>query len=550
MKHTSVFPFLFIILVLTTVFSCRKEHRPNAFIAQLEKTVQTDPEEALRILNHADKNKECPTTADQMVLKLMTIRINDKNLIRHTSDSLINELEKYYKESGTANDLSTVYYYKAAYWRDQGDYLETMDYLLKALNTADTTAIDFNPDIYCSILSQLAYVCHVTYNDKESLQYAKSAFKYKDKIAYGIGLYQVLANMYKANNLDDSAKIYYDIAFELYKKENNWGALRQAQFNTQIDFFIKRKYIESIEERLPYFKKNFTEDVNNHNSYNIALYYELKNNQDSALYYFKRGIRVKDDIFKKYYSFKGLYRIYKDRGELSKAVVYADSAIALRDSISENSESDRILNMSKLYNFNKLKQEKVEGEMKAAGEKAQLLEAIIIVLVILWIFVIAFYFYRKRLKRQISTTSQQLSQTVMIKEEMEERLENIRRRQNDLILALHDCLNKHISPGPKLTRDLENFCQAEFPDVHRIAQEGTKKSAAISVHFYCLREIGFSEQEIATLFGNSRQNVHNICRRLQTKLENATTHLPQAAEEEPTEKIAEDEKTMINGNEG
>ncbi len=519
MKHTPIFFSLFLLLALTTVFSCRKEHRPNAFIAQLEKTVQTDPEEALRILNHADKNKECPTTADQMALKLMTIRINDKNLIRHTSDSLINELEKYYKESGTANDLSTVYYYKAAYWRDQGDYLQTMDCLLKALNTADTTATNFNADIYCSILSQLAHVCYITYNDKESLKYAKAAFKYRNRIAYNIGLYQVLGDMYSINDFKDSAKIYYDIVFKLFKKEDNWSPLRLKQFNQQITFFIKHKLIQSIEERLPYFKQNNMVDFYEHNHLNLALYHELKNNQDTALIHYLQGIRIKDDPFIKYYSFKGLYRIYKDRGELSKAVVYADSAIALRDSISENSESDRILNMSKLYNFNKLKQEKVEGEMKAAGEKAQLLEAIIIVLVILWIFVIAFYFYRKRLKRQISTTSQQLSQTVMIKKEMEERLENIRRGKSDLVMALRECLDKQTAPSYVLIKGLEDFCQTEFADIYKRTEAGAKRTAETSILFYCMRLLNFSEQEIAILTGNSRQNVHNACKRLQAKIE-------------------------------
>ncbi len=549
MKHTPIFFSLFLLLALTTVFSCRKEHRPNAFIAQLEKTVQTAPEEALRILNHADKNKECPTTADQMDLKLMTIRINDKNFINQTNDKTINEIEKYYKNNRSNNELSAVYYYKAAYYRDRYDYMQTMEWLQKALNIADTTAIDFNADIYSSILANLAGLCIKTSNYKEGLMYAQKASNYANRISSNVGLYQMLGAAYSINNMDDSATIYYDKAFNSYKKGGKWDKLHQYQINLQIFFLLAKDDWSAINDRLPYFKKDV--NIQNQELNNIiwARYYEKSGLQDSALILYHEAEKS-NNINIVYMAYQGLYRINRALNIPQKAYGYADKIQELRDTIDNKKESDRILNMSKLYNFNKLKQEKVEGEMKAAGEKAQLLEAIIIVLVILWIFVIAFYFYRKRLKRQISTTSQQLRQTVMIKEEMEERLENIRRRQNDLILALHDCLNKHISPGPKLTRDLENFCQAEFPDVHRIAQEGTKKSAAISVHFYCLREIGFSEQEIATLFGNSRQNVHNICRRLQTKLENATTHLPQAAEEEPTEKIAEDEKTMINGNEG
>ncbi len=365
MMRKSVFLSLFSFLLLTAILSCRKEHQPNTFIARLEKTVQTDPEKALQILNQADKEKECPTEANQMALKLMTIRINDKNLILHTSDSVINELENYYSKNGTANELSTTYYYKAAYHRDQNDYLQAMEWLLKALNTADTTATDFNADIYCAILSQLSHICDITYNNQEALQYAKSAFKYKDRIAYNIGLYQVLGSMYQSNNLDDSARLYYDMAFELFKEENNWSPLRQTQFNTQIDFFIKRKYMKGIEERLPYFKRSVDLNPNDHNHYNLALYHELKENQDSALYHYLHAIEIKDDPFIKYYSFKGLYRIYKNRGDLEKAVVYADSAITLRDSISENSESDRVLNLSKLYNFNKLKQEKMENEIQA-----------------------------------------------------------------------------------------------------------------------------------------------------------------------------------------
>ena len=56
-----------------------------------------------------------------MYYHLLTIKAEDKLYTRHTSDSLINLIVKFYDEHGDKNKLIEAYYYQGSVYRDLHD---------------------------------------------------------------------------------------------------------------------------------------------------------------------------------------------------------------------------------------------------------------------------------------------------------------------------------------------------------------------------------------------------------------------------------------------
>ena len=121
-----------VLLLAFMVFSCRDDRR-DARLEDIREFVSDFPEVAMDSLAKIDVTK---LSADNRHLyDLLSIKAKDKADIKHTSDSLVIDVIRYYENYPDSSLKSEALYYGGRVYRDLGEYSLALGYFQKALET-------------------------------------------------------------------------------------------------------------------------------------------------------------------------------------------------------------------------------------------------------------------------------------------------------------------------------------------------------------------------------------------------------------------------------
>lgn len=165
--HLRIINLFICIIFLTT--SCHKSVDNTArlnSILQLAETNATAAKDSLKLVDST-----CLSEYDLNLYNLITIRIADKLYVRHTNDSLIRSVIKFFdKHSDDPIHIMTLYYGGRVY-SDMGDYPTALRYFQQALDKLpeDTEQYQFK----CHILSQTGRLLSNLQLNNQALIYLK-----------------------------------------------------------------------------------------------------------------------------------------------------------------------------------------------------------------------------------------------------------------------------------------------------------------------------------------------------------------------------------------
>ena len=119
------------LLLIILIASCDRTPL-NPILVELEEMADTMPDVALDSLHRI--SKEDLSRADKVYYDFLSVKLADKAIINHTSDSVIVPVIDYYSSYGTKDRYTEALYYGGRVYHDIGDYPSAIKYYSAALN--------------------------------------------------------------------------------------------------------------------------------------------------------------------------------------------------------------------------------------------------------------------------------------------------------------------------------------------------------------------------------------------------------------------------------
>lgn len=312
--------------------------------------------------------------------------------------------------------IATIYNKMGIINQQMGDYNKAIEVQMKALELFDK--IDHKYGVTQSN-NNLAVLYMNQANYKKALEYhlvtKKMRIEINDSIGYAVTIMNI-GNVYQfEGNVVESEK-YYNEALLLFRRYINQGTKEYipAVLNNLVNIYLVKQDYEKCKALLKE-SIELRQSLNDlkglascYNNFGKVLIEEKK--PDEALIYLNKALEIGKQINSKVetqYAYDKLYRIYKEKGNLSKALEYFEIAKALSDSLLNEANIVSMNEMEAKYQNEKKKTEisllKTETELKDLQifrEKSIRNVVIIILFLIVIMSVIVFFFIRNRQKTQ------------------------------------------------------------------------------------------------------------------------------------------------------
>lgn len=347
--------FIFCLILwvgLSLLTACRQSDCPP-LLATADSLCNTRPDSAITWLESIQDSITSASEPIQMYYLLLRIKAHDKAYLRHTSDSLILSLVKYYQHNNRQRLPETLYYAGRIY-SDLKDAPRALEYYQKAIDILKKeNSQDWN------LLSRLYSQVGKLYLYQEIPVYAYKA--YKQSLQYNSFQKDHIGIIY---NLRDIARSFtirqqLDSAIYYYKKADD-----MAQFihNPQIRFSINGElaayYTETGKYKEAYqaLKISLQGKTTSAIYRNLADYFYKIGKKDSAILYYNRLLAT-PNYYNKARAFKILGKIAQQEKQYDKACHYFDKYHQYMDSLQQMKQTEVIHKMNSLYNYQLYKKE-------------------------------------------------------------------------------------------------------------------------------------------------------------------------------------------------
>ena len=421
-------------------------HRPYPlFMEQAQSCVETAPDSALHYLSLLKDSIWREPEETQMYYHLLTIKAKDKLYIRHTSDSLVNLIVKYYNEHGDKNKQIEAYYYQGSVYRDLHDAPSALGAFHEVISRSkELPAADRkqSADLMARTYNQMGTLFAYQGLYDESLQANRESVNCylaqgkKDKLSYAL---RDIARMYDAKHQKDSALHYYRKAYRTVLSVRSPHKAYRILGELGSFYYYSLAKADSAKQML-ITALNHQPDMENALLV-LGDVYRGEARWDSACYYLHQAIEY-GDIYKQHSAYRHLSSIEIQKHNYPQAITYIQRAQLLADSIKEITRTEAIAQINSLYNYQHIQKENYTLLLK--NEKKNALSWILgcISLAIAGVAVGIYFYYRKK----VQATRLQTYKCNKLKEEreamsMEAHEENIRKiKELEQAKALQDLL--------------------------------------------------------------------------------------------------------------
>lgn len=386
-KETMKMARLFLCVVgiawIWLITSCQPKAQPEA-LSKAQHLMHTHSDSALFVLEHEVKKEEL-TNREYALWCLLITKAKDKCYIKHTSDSIINIALNYYKNSEDKELLMEAYYYKGRVHHDMDNALHAQDYYLKALEAGKGSQ-------NYTILSR---ICHnigslYLYQDvyEQAIQYQTKTLRYanknNDSIAISYALRDI-ARSFTAQNELDSALNYYEKALAYANDANKINIYSEQGFLYWMkqDYETSYKHLQEAFKLIPKDKKEDYKAVN----INFGITYLGLNKPDSAMFHLQSAIQSNDPSIKanaNYY----LYKFFKQKGDIKKALFHIENSKALLDSLDNENRINALRRMQILHDYHQAETQINTLETTQAKNERDLYRAWVVVLACIFLLML------------------------------------------------------------------------------------------------------------------------------------------------------------------
>lgn len=220
------------LMVFLSLFGCIN----NSHIEELEEIdyiISEDPNVAFARLNNIDKSTL--SEKDSYYYDLLSIKIDDKRFITHTSDSLILKLLNYYSDAVDKTHWCEALYYGGRVYSDLGDYPTAIKYFQECLEVTEKNS---DCEIKGNVLSNLGWILN-------SLRLVDQAIPYMTELVRLDSIHDDRTNLFHDYQLLGAIYLHSDSldkSLDIFKH-----ALKLAAEVSPRDTFKANMYIAGIE---------------------------------------------------------------------------------------------------------------------------------------------------------------------------------------------------------------------------------------------------------------------------------------------------------------
>lgn len=494
----------------------------------IEEVVLRNPELAVQLTEEFEPKARKYNELTRMRFELLKIRVRDKSIIPQTSDEMAKKLVEYFEDNGTSNDKMSACYYLGGYYRDNVQPDSAIMWYKKAYALADTTAADFNYDIYSGIIHQIAG--HFRYDYQEYFRWLHKINVNKEVRLYAH--YKALAWGYRALHRDSLATHYYNLCREALEKDTINSIEKKHYINGMMGYFIGRNDTQNVMKLVPLFRQSYYETDDRIPELILGNYYAFINQNDSAIYYLREVVEkgTRDVTIQGAYEY--LFRLYLEEGNEKEAIRCAEQSMRYRDSSLIQESHGRFLMANRFYDINLAEKRLRDAELKLKRGVFVTLGISIIACACMFLYSVQQRKNQKAARREIAKQRQEVyslqrvcdtvrTEYTSLREEMERREKSDQARIQErtmLTYKLNQLVYKGSTPDKELWGELLRYlCDTPLYKFVEIEKIFPRLSEA-NKNYLALVLVGIDGQAAATLLGTSRQNVLRIRNKYKQKL--------------------------------
>ena len=510
---------------------CSRLRSYPLFMEQAQSCMETAPDSALHYLSLLKASIRRAPEETQMYYHLLTIKAKDKLYTRHTSDSLINLIVKFYNKYGDKNKQIEAYYYQGSVYRDMNDAPSALDAFHEVISRSkelSSAGKKQSADLMARTYNQMGTLFAYQGLYDESLQANKESVNCylaqgkKDKISYAL---RNIARMYDAKHQNDSALHYY-----------------QKAYRTALSVRSPHKAYVILGELGSFYYYNLTKADSAKQMLITALkhqpgmanallvlgdVYRGENRWDSACYYLHQAIEY-GDIYKQHSAYRHLSSIEIQKQNYLKAITYLSQTQLLADSIKEITRTEAIAKINSLYNYGHTQKENNKFQQKNIRYITMIWFLGSAVLVIIGGSIFYYIWEKQRVKEKIRRINKlkkdlETQSTAAINKnnqkikELEIQLEEAKKRndslQQEIIQAQKACLETSnqqiIATKNKQSLQEQSLRKSEIYHIfHEFGHENSNTLKITQEHWKALYS------EIDAAYPYFRKRLHELCPKL------------------------------------
>lgn len=294
---------------------------------------------------------------------LLQIRLNDKADNIPNSDIMIKNLIGYFEINGSMLDKQEVYYYAGSVYRDLHDTPRSLEYFLKSIEYAK------NENNCDSLMMRNAYsnlndLYYNVQNYNDAVKMAQKELEITKKMKNNTILpYLHIGTAYLAQNNQQQACVAFDAVFDEIVRSKYFSKYEDALFYLLCDYSIMKQSSRarecfSIIETVPIYK------FSDFYCMALAQYYKLIGLNDSAIFYCKRILDERANIYNMYDAAKLSFNIFNRIGNIKEANQYARTYMQLSDSLDfgQRQELAATVNNEFQYHLDQKKEQMLKDE--------------------------------------------------------------------------------------------------------------------------------------------------------------------------------------------
>ena len=460
------------------MFSACDFRRMTEQLDTISKISDTNADSACSLLKKYESEVPNWGKGDRMHYELIKMKIENKQNVVFTSDSLIKEIVDYYKDNGSPNEQMLAYYLLGRVYYHMGEAPQALQAYYDALEKADTTRADCDIWGIAVVYSQMSEIFHQQNLPNDEIWALKNYCKYtkivKTPTDYAIAKSFFVAPYFLLEKNDTVLHIIKTYNEELQQLGDTGMAVRLNP--TAIYVYTKRKQLDKAEQLIRSFEEKsglFDEKGNIDKEYRfyyyIKGYYELAaNNIDSAEYYFREAIKYGYS----YDSYNGMIAIYREKRNVDSIAHYSHLMDNGIDSVRKQIRIDAIHRMASLYNYSR-NQKIAEQE----SQKAHNAQVIIILILSLGVFGSLFVFqlyysYKRKKQNEIDKLGYALSSAKREYQNIQDELQKLKNSNVERLIEEKERKGKELkqtiesiaSEGKMsaATNGLEEFAKSEI----------------------------------------------------------------------------------------
>ncbi len=386
------------------MFSACDFRRMTEQLDTISKISDTNADSACSLLKKYESEVPNWGKGDRMHYELIKMKIENKQNVVFTSDSLIKQIVDYYKDNGSPNEQMLAYYLLGRVYYQMGEAPQALQAYYDALEKADTTRADCDIWGIAVVYSQMSEIFHQQNLPNDEIwainKYCDYTKKSRDSVDYAIAKSFLVGPYYLLGKKDTVLQIIQSSYNELRKLGDSASAV--GHHPTAIYIYLERKQLDKAAQCIRSFEKEsgFFDDEGNIEKgrefyYVIKGNYELAaNNIDSAEYYYRKAIN--NGMI--YEACRGMVAIYNSKRNIDSVAYYSCLLDDGVDSIRNQLRTDVIYRMSSLYNYSR--NQKIAEQESRNAHNAHIIILFLLTIFVLGTLTVMQLYYSNKIKKQ------------------------------------------------------------------------------------------------------------------------------------------------------